>query len=114
MLEPAILIGSRGSCGDTWRLSIEVSTTSVASSGLTAVYTGKTSKISEHGGDTADDRHVPLVVSGAGAKQHNLVNQRVETTQIAPTILALLGLDPSRLDAVRGEHTRVLPHVRAD
>ncbi len=33
----------------------------------------------------------------------------VETTQIAPTILRLLGLNPFALQAVRVEHTRVLP-----
>ena len=33
----------------------------------------------------------------------------VETTQIAPTILALLGLDPDALQAVRIEHTQALP-----
>jgi len=36
----------------------------------------------------------------------------VETTQIAPTILALLGLNPGALQAVRIEHTRVLPGLR--
>jgi hypothetical protein len=33
----------------------------------------------------------------------------VETTQIAPTILKLLGLDPNFLQAVKMEHTAVLP-----
>jgi hypothetical protein len=33
----------------------------------------------------------------------------VETTQIAPTILHLLGLDPNALQAVRTDHTQVLP-----
>jgi hypothetical protein len=33
----------------------------------------------------------------------------VETTQVAPTILKLLGLDPDDLDAVRKEGTPVLP-----
>jgi hypothetical protein len=32
----------------------------------------------------------------------------VETTQIAPTILQLLGLDPNALRAVQQEHTPVL------
>jgi hypothetical protein len=36
----------------------------------------------------------------------------VETTQVAPTILKLLGLDPGRLDAVRTEGTAVLPGLR--
>jgi hypothetical protein len=33
----------------------------------------------------------------------------VETTQVAPTILKVLGLDPRSLDAVRKEGTPVLP-----
>ena len=38
----------------------------------------------------------------------------VETTQIAPTILRLLGLNPQRLQAVRIEHTAVLPELGRD
>ncbi|HKC29134.1 MAG TPA: alkaline phosphatase family protein [Jatrophihabitans sp.] len=72
------------------------------------VYTGGVKKISEHGGAAADDRHVPLVVSGdtvhAGVHTANVL-----TTQVAPTILQLLGLDPHDLQAVRAEHTQVLP-----
>jgi hypothetical protein len=74
------------------------------------VYTGKTKKISEHGGAAPDDRDVPLVVSGAGAgATHRSFDKPVQTTQIAPTILALLGLDPHELDAVRLDQTAVLP-----
>jgi hypothetical protein len=73
------------------------------------VYTGGVKKISEHGGGAADDRNVPLVVSGA-AVDHGQVNTgRVLTTQIAPTILRLLGLDPNALQAVHTEHTQALP-----
>jgi hypothetical protein len=36
----------------------------------------------------------------------------VLTTQIAPTILRLLGLNPQDLQAVRIEHTAVLPAVQ--
>jgi arylsulfatase A-like enzyme len=72
------------------------------------VYTGGVKKIAEHGGDHAEDRDVPLVVWGAGAG--NKVNtSAVQTTQIAPTMLRLLGLDPSALQAVRTEGTQVLP-----
>jgi hypothetical protein len=35
----------------------------------------------------------------------------VETTQVAPTVLSLLGLDPSALDAVRVEGTQTLPGI---
>jgi hypothetical protein len=74
------------------------------------VYTGGTGKIAEHGGADSEDRHVPLVVFGAGVAVGN-VPDRVETTQIAPTILTLLGLDPQQLQAVQAEHTPVLPGV---
>ena len=40
-----------------------------------------------------------------------MVDQPVETTQIAPTIVKLLGLDPDRLQAVQIEGTRVLPGI---
>ncbi len=73
------------------------------------VYTGKTKKIAEHGGDHAEDRDVPLVLSGAGVPSRVTVAGHVDTTQIAPSILALLGLDPRALQAVVVEHTRVLP-----
>jgi len=73
------------------------------------VYTGKKGKIAEHGGVNPADRHVPLLVSGADIA-HDRIGAPVETTQIAPTILKLLGLDPSFLQAVQMEHTRVLPH----
>ena len=54
------------------------------------------------------DRNVPLVVSGAGVG-HGRSSRPVETTQIAPTILALLGLSPNSLQAVQIEHTARLP-----
>src|SRR6202158_2286623 len=55
------------------------------------------------------DRDVPLVVSGDPVGHHQLASATVETTQIAPTILKLLGLRPSDLDAVRLEPTAGLP-----
>jgi hypothetical protein len=73
------------------------------------VYTGGMSKIAEHGGANPQDRDVPLVVSGDPIQVHATVSNWVETTQIAPTILSLLGLDPNDLEAVRIEHTAVLP-----
>jgi hypothetical protein len=73
------------------------------------VYTGGVAKIAEHGGAAADDRNVPLVVSGATIKAGAVGSGPVLTTQIAPTILKLLGLDPNALQAVQVEHTKVLP-----
>lgn len=73
------------------------------------VYTGGKGKIAEHGGANPQDRDVPLVVSGPAIRDDHVVNDSVETTQIAPTILKLLGLDPGTLQAVQIEHTHVLP-----
>ncbi|WP_230209119.1 alkaline phosphatase family protein [Nostocoides sp. HKS02] len=75
------------------------------------VYTGGRSKIAEHGGADPQDRDVPLVVFGPRSGAGHTVSAPVETTQIAPSILRLLGLDPRALQAVRIEHTRVLPGV---
>jgi len=72
------------------------------------VYTGSAKKQAEHGGFAWDDTNVMLLVSNpeiAGKTIHSFV----ETTQVAPTILQLLGLDPDDLDAVRREGTPVLP-----
>jgi hypothetical protein len=74
------------------------------------VYTGGT-KIAEHGGDNPGDRDVPLLVYAPGAVPHSKVHSSVETTQVAPTILDLLGLDPDALQAVQEEGTRVLPGI---
>jgi arylsulfatase A-like enzyme len=73
------------------------------------VYTGKKSKIAEHGGNAPADRDVPILISGAGINHARTVGAPVETTQIAPSILHLLGLNPDELQAVRAEHTATLP-----
>lgn len=75
------------------------------------VYTGGVKKIAEHGGAAADDRDVPLIVAGAGVVHGRVYAKSVQTTQIAPSILALLGLDPHALQAVRIAHTAILPGV---
>jgi hypothetical protein len=72
------------------------------------VYTGSTKKQSEHGGFALDDTNVMLLVSNPSLEART-VTTFVETTQVAPTILKVLGLDPSKLDAVRKEGTAVLP-----
>jgi hypothetical protein len=41
------------------------------------------------------------------------VSNATTTTQVAPTILKALGLDPQSLDAVRIEGTAVLPELAA-
>ncbi|MFE2285588.1 hypothetical protein ACFXDJ_15640 [Streptomyces sp. NPDC059443] len=72
------------------------------------VSTGGTKKIAEHGGSSADDLNVPLVISGASTPRGLRLPVKVETKEIAPTVLSLLGLDPCSLQAVRQEHTRTL------
>jgi hypothetical protein len=74
------------------------------------VYTGGT-KIAEHGGDNPNDRDVPLLVYAPGTVRPSSSDRWVETTQVAPTILRLLGLDPRALDAVQIEGTQVLPGI---
>ena len=76
------------------------------------VYTGGTKKIAEHGGANPEDRHVPLIVATPFGRHGERWSDPVETTQIAPTILRLLGLDPYALQAVRAEGTSVLPGIR--
>ncbi|HEY1518312.1 MAG TPA: hypothetical protein VGF91_17930, partial [Solirubrobacteraceae bacterium] len=72
------------------------------------VYTGGTGKIAEHGGADPQDRNVPILVTGPDVP-HDVVDHAVQTTQIAPTILGLLGLDPHALKAVQIEHTKAQP-----
>jgi hypothetical protein len=72
------------------------------------VYTGSTKKQAEHGGFAHDDTNVMLLVSNPGLRPRT-VTSAVETTQVAPTILGILGLDPQSLEAVRKEGTPVLP-----
>lgn len=64
--------------------------------------------IAEHGGLLEEDAHVALVVSYPGASAKAVMTP-VAVTQVAPTVLAALGLDPKALDAVRQEGTNVLP-----
>lgn len=74
--------------------------------------TQSTVKRAEHGGLVPDDTNVPLILSGSGLGAGligSIVNSNVLTTQVAPTILFELGLDPSQLDGVRLEGTAVLP-----
>jgi hypothetical protein len=72
------------------------------------VYTGKKKKIAEHGGNHLEDRNVPILVVAPGVAGGRNVTAPVETTQIAPTILEFLGLNPNELQAVRAEHTAPL------
>jgi len=64
--------------------------------------------LAEHGGMLDEDTNVVTLVSFAGGT--GVINRaHVQTSQVAPTILAALGIDPSELDAVQKEGTTVLP-----
>ena len=77
-----------------------------------SVFAGSSlSKIAEHGGANINDRHVPIIVSAPGVAPA-VNSSSVQTVQIAPTILHLLGLDPSELQAVQVEKTKVLPGIK--
>jgi len=68
--------------------------------------------IGDHGGFAHDDTNVMLLVANPHFKAQT-VSTETATTQVAPTILKALGLNPAELDAVRAEGTQVLPEVAA-
>ncbi len=72
------------------------------------VYTGSTKKNAEHGGFSFGDINVGLIVSHPDLEAR-VVKTPVATSQVAPTILKALGIDPEALESVRVEHTPVLP-----
>jgi hypothetical protein len=74
------------------------------------IYTGHQAKVAEHGGFANDDTNVIMLLSNPHFKAKTVVSP-VETMQVAPTIIAALGLDPNDLQAVQIEHTQVLPEV---
>jgi hypothetical protein len=82
---------------------------------LGTIYSKSTKKVAEHGGFSEPDTHVALLVAdgsrwgASGTPKYD--SEPVQTTQIAPTILRTLGLNPERLDAVRAEGTRALPSL---
>jgi len=59
---------------------------------LGTIYTESTS-LGAQGGFSEEDTHVALLVSSPGLKAR-VIKTPVETTQIAPTILRALGLNP--------------------
>jgi hypothetical protein len=75
------------------------------------IYSLSKKKQAEHGGFADDDSHVALLVSNPRFDGRT-VHEAVRTKQVAPTILAALGLDPRGLEAVRKEGTSVLPELR--
>lgn len=75
------------------------------------IFTSSGKKNAEHGGFSDADTNVALLVSNPGLAAR-VIKSPVQTTQIAPTILEALGLEPRDLMAVRREHTTVLPGLR--
>jgi hypothetical protein len=78
------------------------------------IYSTSGAKVAEHGGFSTDDTHTALlVVNGADVGKApfggTVIKQAVQNYQVAPTVLAILGLNPSKLDAVQKEHVQVLP-----
>jgi hypothetical protein len=71
------------------------------------IYTGGT-KLGEHGGFNPDDCSVALLVSHPELP-HKIYRNPVQTFQVAPTILDILGLEPKALQAVQQEGTDELP-----
>jgi hypothetical protein len=74
------------------------------------MYTGSQFKNAEHGGMSFADTNVGLIVSNPGLESQT-VKSPVATSQVAASILDALGIDPSKLQAVRSEGTRVLPFL---
>jgi Type I phosphodiesterase / nucleotide pyrophosphatase len=73
-------------------------------------YSGSTTMIADHGGFAHDDTNVMLLVSHP-CFQPQTVFAETATTQVAPTIVKVLGLNPSALTAVKAEGTPLLPEV---
>ena len=69
------------------------------------VYAATNAKLVDHGSDTAEDTHVPLVIVEPGRKGGRTLSCPVSLRQVAPTILRALGLKENLLDAVRREGT---------
>ena len=77
------------------------------------IYTGSTAKNAEHGGFNYSDTNVGLVVSNPGLSART-IKSPVASSQVAPTILKALGIDPEKLNAVQIEGTKVLPFLFQD
>jgi hypothetical protein len=72
------------------------------------IYTTSTAKNAEHGGFSFGDTNVGLIVSNPSF-QPSVVKTPVATSQVAPSILQGLGLDPQSLKSVTKEKTETLP-----
>ena len=77
------------------------------------IYTKSGAKNAEHGGFGYSDTGVGLLVSNPSLTA-KVIKSPVATSQVAPTIVKYLGLDPQSLKSVRVENTKVLPGLGLD
>jgi hypothetical protein len=74
------------------------------------IYTTSKKKNAEHGGFSYGDTNVALIVSNPELHAETLKTP-VATSQVAPTILGALGLNPGALKSVQVEKTSELPDL---
>jgi predicted AlkP superfamily pyrophosphatase or phosphodiesterase len=74
------------------------------------IYNSGKKKVAEHGGASHNDLNVALLLSNASLSKGTVTDQ-VLTTQIAPTILKALGIDPTLLDATTTDGTVSLEYA---
>ena len=74
------------------------------------IYTGSSKQNAEHGGLAYSDTNVGLIVSNPEIRER-IVKSPVATSQVAPTILESLNINPNKLKAVVKEGTQILPFL---
>jgi predicted AlkP superfamily pyrophosphatase or phosphodiesterase len=52
----------------------------------------------DHGGASWESQHFPLILAGPGVKQGVTIDSPVQTEDIAPTVLAAMGVTPTGMD----------------
>lgn len=72
------------------------------------IYTTSTKKNAEHGGFSFGDTNVGLIVSNPGLPAR-VLKTPVATSQVAPSIVKALGINPNTLKSVDKEKTELLP-----
>ena len=77
------------------------------------IYTGSKTKNAEHGGFSFGDTNVGLIVSNPRLPGV-VLKTPVVASQVAPTILHALDIEPGALNSVRVEHTSMLPGLWND
>ena len=73
-------------------------------------YSSSTAMIGDHGGFVHDDTNVMLLVANPSFTPQT-VSAEAQTIQVAPTMVEVLGLNPTALDAVKIEGTSALVEV---